>query len=475
MPALDILSELRRVLGGDAVLPRAQIQQHRHADWSGLPAQAPLALLRPRDTPQVSAALAICNRHGQPVVTQGGLTGLAGGACTTAGDIALSLARMDAIEEIDPLSATMTVQAGAPLETVQQAAARAGLLFPLDLGARGSCTLGGNLATNAGGNRVIRYGMARDQVLGLEAVLADGSVLDGTRKMVKDNTGYDLRHLMIGSEGTLGVITRAVLRLRPRPQAVATAYCGLSGYDAVTRLLAEAQRRLPAGVSAFEVMWPSYLDYMLAQVPALRAPLSSRHAFYVLLESEGADSDGHQAAFEQFMGAMLDAGVIENAAIAQSTSDATAFWRVRDATAEFPMLLPDLVAFDVSFAIADIGLAAQRCDAALRQAWPASTVLAYGHLGDGNLHLIVQVPDEQGIGQAALADAVEAMVYGIVREHRGSVSAEHGIGAKKRGVLGHTRSPAELAAMRAIKAALDPRGILNPGKLLPATPPLAQH
>ena len=165
--------------------------------------------------PQVSAALAICNRHGQPVVTQGGLTGLAGGACTTAGDIALSLARMDAIEEIDPLSATMTVQAGAPLETVQQAAARAGLLFPLDLGARGSCTLGGNLATNAGGNRVIRYGMARDQVLGLEAVLADGSVLDGTRKMVKDNTGYDLRHLMIGSEGTLGVITRAVLRLRP--------------------------------------------------------------------------------------------------------------------------------------------------------------------------------------------------------------------------------------------------------------------
>ena len=359
MPALDILSELRRVLGGDAVLPRAQIQQHRHADWSGLPAQAPLALLRPRDTPQVSAALAICNRHGQPVVTQGGLTGLAGGACTTAGDIALSLARMDAIEEIDPLSATMTVQAGAPLETVQQAAARAGLLFPLDLGARGSCTLGGNLATNAGGNRVIRYGMARDQVLGLEAVLADGSVLDGTRKMVKDNTGYDLRHLMIGSEGTLGVITRAVLRLRPRPQAVATAYCGLSGYDAVTRLLAE-----------------------------LRAPLSSRHAFYVLLESEGADSAGHQAAFEQFMGAMLDAGVIENAAIAQSTSDATAFWRVRDATAEFPMLLPDLVAFDVSFAIADIGLAAQRCDAALRQAWPASTVLAYGHLGDGNLHLI---------------------------------------------------------------------------------------
>ena len=249
MPALDILSELRRVLGGDAVLPRA-----RRSSNTAMPTgaacrrSAPLALLRPRDTPQVSAALAICNRHGQPVVTQGGLTGLAGGACTTAGDIALSLARMDAIEEIDPLSATMTVQAGAPLETVQQAAARAGLLFPLDLGARGSCTLGGNLATNAGGNRVIRYGMARDQVLGLEAVLADGSVLDGTRKMVKDNTGYDLRHLMIGSEGTLGVITRAVLRLRPRPQAVATAYCGLSGYDAVTRLLAErCARRCPAG------------------------------------------------------------------------------------------------------------------------------------------------------------------------------------------------------------------------------------
>ena len=288
--------------------------------------------------------------------------------------------------------------------------------------------------------------MARDQVLGLEAVLADGSVLDGTRKMVKDNTGYDLRHLMIGSEGTLGVITRAVLRLRPRPQAVATAYCGLSGYDAVTRLLAEAAR----------------------------APLSSRHAFYVLLESEGADSAGHQAAFEQFMGAMLDAGVMRT----PPSRSPRPTRRHSGACATPPpnsRCCCRTWSRSTSASRSPTSASPRSCDAALRQAWPASTVLAYGHLGDGNLHLIVQVPDEQGIGQAALADAVEAMVYGIVREHRGSVSAEHGIGAKKRGVLGHTRSPAELAAMRAIKAALDPRGILNPGKLLPATPPLAQH
>ncbi|ASC65085.1 FAD-binding oxidoreductase [Achromobacter denitrificans] len=467
MSTVEVVSALQHTLGPDIVLPGASLAERRHADWSGLSAETPLALLRPRNTAQVSAALAICHRYRQPIVTQGGLTGLAGAACTRATDIALSLERMHAIEEIDPLSATLTAQAGATLESIQQAAAGAGLMFPLDLGARGSCTLGGNLATNAGGNRVIKYGMARDQVLGLEAVLADGSVLDGTHKMIKNNTGYDLRHLLIGSEGTLGVITRAVLRLRSPASEVATAFCGLGDYQAVTRLLSEAQQRLPTGVSAFEVMWPSFLDYMLAHVPGLRAPLDGRHAFYVLLESSSSGNTAQQAEFERFLGDMLESGVIDDAAIAQSRSDAAAFWRLRDATAEFPILMPDLIAFDVSFPIADIGAAALHCDAVLRKTWPASTVLTYGHLGDGNLHLIVQAPDSQGVGQDALAHAVEQCVYGIVSEYRGSVSAEHGIGLKKRDVLGHTRSPAEISAMRAIKAALDPHGILNPGKVLP--------
>ncbi|WP_322102534.1 FAD-binding oxidoreductase [Paraburkholderia sp. J41] len=464
MPQSEILTALLDALGHDVLTTRDHLLERRNADWSGLPGEAPLALLRPRSTAQVSQALALCNRFRQPVVVQGGLTGLAGGACTSAGEIALSLERMAAIQEVDAISGTITVETGVTLEAVQHAASEAGLMFPLDLGARGSCTIGGNLATNAGGNRVIRYGMARDQVLGLEAVLADGSVIGGLHKMVKNNTGYDLRNLMIGSEGTLGIITRAVLRLRPRAGALATAWCGLPDYAAVTRLLGEAQRRLATGVSAFEVMWPSFVDYMLAHVSTLRSPLDTKHPFYVLLESAGGDGQRHQDAFEDFLADMLEAGVIGNASIAQSQGDAGAFWRIRDATAEFPILMPDLIAFDVSFAIADIGRAAQHCDQALRAAWPGSTVLTYGHLGDGNLHLIVQVPG----GGETTADAVEALVYGIVREYGGSVSAEHGIGGKKRNVLGHTRSPAELAAMRAIKFALDPHGILNPGKVLPA-------
>lgn len=460
----DVLQALVAELGDDVVSLGDQIADRRSADWSGQPAATPLALLRPRTTDQVARALAICHQYRQSVVVQGGLTGLAGGACTGEEDIALSLERMNQIEELDEVSGTITVQAGVALQLVQERALDAGMMFPLDLGARGTCTIGGNLACNAGGNRVIKYGMMRDQVLGLEAVLADGSVIGAMHKMVKNNTGFDLKNLLIGSEGTLGVITRAVLRLRPRPASVATAWCGLSDYACVTRLLHGAQQRLASGVSAFEVMWPSYYDYVLANVQGLRAPLDSRHAFYVLLESVGADAELHQAAFENFLGDMLEAGVLENAVIASSESDALAFWSVRDAPAEFPILMPNLVAFDVSVSIADIGRAAKQCEALLRARWPGSTALVYGHLGDGNLHVIVHVPDApEGTGKE-----IESLVYGLVRDYHGSVSAEHGVGTKKQDVLGHTRSPADIAAMRAIKLALDPNNILNPGKLLPS-------
>lgn len=458
-----IVRALLAELGEDVVIAGERLGERRWADWSGVPAAAPKALLRPRDTQQVARALAICNRSGQSVVVQGGLTGLAGGACTRASDIALSLERMNRIEETDTVSGTMTVQAGAVLQHVQESALQAGMMFPLDLGARGSCTIGGTLACNAGGNRVLKYGMMRDQVLGLEAVLADGSVIGAMHKMLKNNTGFDLKNLLIGSEGTLGIVTRAVLRLRPRPECVATAWCGLPDYASVTRLLHQAQQKLPGGVSAFEVMWPSYCDYVLANVRGLRAPLPSRHAFYVLMESVGADASTHQAGFDHLLETMLEAGVIENAAIAHSERDAQAFWAMRDAPAEFPILMPRLVAFDVSFSIADIGAAAQDCHARLRARWPDSTVLVYGHLGDGNLHLIVNVP---GADDATISD-VESAVYGLVHDYAGSVSAEHGIGAKKRNVLHRTRSPADLNAMRAIKHALDPKGILNPGKVLP--------
>ena len=456
------LDHLVRALGDDVVTSGPAIEGRRNTDWSGAPGATPRALLRPRTTAQVAEALRICHAAGQSVVPQGGLTGLAGGACCAPDDVAISLERMHRVEDIDPVSGTITVQAGATLQSVQDAADQAGFLFALDLGARGSCTIGGNLATNAGGNRVIRYGTMRDQLLGIEAVLADGSVISGLHKMVKNNTGYDLKQLLAGSEGTLGIITRAVLRLRPKPKAVATAWCGLPDFAAVTRLLQRAQAQLSGGVSAFEVMWPSYVAFVLAHVAGLRAPLRSPHAFHVLLENSGSDAARHQQAFDEFLEQMLDEGVIEDAAVARSAADALALWALRDAPANFPTLMPGLTGFDISFAISDIGRAAAECDDLLRRGWPGCTALVYGHLGDGNLHLIVHLP----LVAEQPKDAIETAIYAVVRRYNGSVSAEHGIGTLKRSVLGHSRSESELAAMRAIKAALDPKNILNPGKLL---------
>ncbi len=456
------VAALREALGASVVSLPAEFAGRKHADSSRMPCAEPVALVRPRTTEQVATTLRICHAHGQPVVTQGGLTGLAGGACMLGGEVALSLELMNRIEEIDPVSATMTVQAGVPLQVVQEAADAAGFMFPLDLGARGSATIGGNLGTNAGGNRVIRYGMMREQALDVEIVLADGSIVGGLRKMIKNNTGYDLRNLVIGSEGTLGVMTRAVLRLRSKPRAVSTAWCGVPDYASVTALLRAAQEHLPAGVSAFEVMWPGYHDFVLSRLPELRAPLAGRHAYYVLLESSGADPEGQNAAFESFLGQMLEADTVTDAALAVNEAQAAAFWAIRDAPGEYGRLIPGRVSFDVSFSIADVGVAAERCEALLRERWPKASILVYGHLGDGNLHIVVQEPD----WPASAAAEVKRVVYGVTAELNGSVSAEHGIGTKKLEVLALSRSPAELAAMRAIKAALDPRGILNPGKLL---------
>lgn len=422
----------------------------------------PLALLRPSNTEQIAQALRICSAYGQAVVTQGGLTGLSGGACLVGGEVALSLERMRGIESIDVESSTMTVLAGTPLQTVQEAADAAGFMFPLDLGARGSCSIGGNLATNAGGNRVIKYGMARDQVLDLEVVLPNGDVMGGRHRMVKNNTGYDLRHLFIGSEGTLGVITKAVLKLRPKPTAVSTAFCGLPSFAAVIAFLARAQSELPAAASAFEVMWPGYYDFVLQRLPELRTPLTGRHAFYVLLESSGVDAASQNEIFERFLERCLEDGILEDAAIAVSQADALAFWAIRDAPGEYQRLIPGRVSFDISFAISEVEAAVQRCDAALRARWPKATVLIYGHLGDGNIHIVVQEPD----WPAGTTAEVQAVVYGITGALGGSVSAEHGIGLKRKHVLGLTRSTIEIDVMRAIKRAIDPGNLLNPGKLL---------
>ena len=456
-----VIDALLAELGGQVVQRPAEFEGRQVQDWSGVPGRMPVALIRPRTTAEAATALRLCHAFGQPVVTQGGLTGLVGGANVLDAEVVLSLERMNRILEVDRTSATMTVEAGVPLQVVQETALDAGFYFPLDLGARGSCTIGGNLATNAGGNRVIKYGMMRDQVLGIEVVLANGDVVSAMHKMIKNNSGYDLRNLLVGSEGTLGVITRAVLRLRPRPTAVATAWCALHDYEAVTTLLARSQAQLSAGVSAFEVMWAGYYDAVLANLPQLRAPLQGRYPYYVLLESVGSDPARHAEAFEDFLGTMLEEGVVEDAALAQSEQDAVAFWTIRDAPGEYPKFIPDHSAYDVSFSIDEVGRAAASCERGLLERWPDALVMIYGHLGDGNLHIVVDIPGSEGRQH----DEIDRVVYGVTREFRGSISAEHGIGIKKKAFLGHTRSEVEIAAMRQIKAALDPRSILNPGKI----------
>jgi FAD/FMN-containing dehydrogenase len=462
MTAPEAVSALRETLGADVVSLPDEFGERRVADWSGLPGAAPLALLRPRTTQEVAAALSICSKYRQPVVTQGGLTGLVGGANLLGGEVALSLERMNRIVEIDEVSSTMTVEAGVALQTVQEAASAAGFYFPLDLGARGSCSIGGNLATNAGGNRVIKYGMMRDQVLGVEAVLASGAVIGDLNKMIKNNSGYDLRHLLIGSEGTLAVITRVVLRLRPKPTVTATAWCGLPDFESVTTLLTRAQAGLAPGVSAFEVMWAGYHDAVIANLKTLRAPLADSHPFYVLLESVGADPARHNDAFEEFLGAMLEEGIVSDAAIASSDAHALAFWAIRDAPGEYQRFIPNHAAYDVSFSIAQVGDAAARCESRLRERWPQAMILVYGHLGDGNIHIVVDVP-----GMAKHDhDDIDRVIYEVTGELRGSISAEHGIGVKKRHFLPQSRRETDIDAMRAIKSALDPLGLLNPGKVV---------
>lgn len=453
------LTALREALGDDGVRVGEQIGEHYMTDWTRHEPTRPAALLLPRTTAQVSRALALCYAAHQPVVPQGGMTGLAGGAIARAADIALSVERLVGIEEIDPASATMTVLAGTTLQTAQEAAAQAGLELGLDLGARGSCQIGGNLATDAGGNRVIQSGTARDQVLGLEVVLANGDVLSSLGKMVKNNTGYDLKHWFIGSEGTLGVITRAVLRLHPPRAARHTALVALDDYDAAVNLLRLLGKRFGNDIGAFEIMWPDFYDFGVS-LTGSRSPFDDAHPLYALIEHASFDAADDGEHFAAALTEALDAHAIRDAVIAQSMSDTRSLWAVRECTAEFPVRL-DPINFDVSLPIGEIGAFVDGCRAALNQKWPGNRSYFFGHIGDSNLHVTVDGHSVPGVDH----HAVYAFVYEMLGPLHGSVSAEHGIGLLKRDFLPISRSKEELAAMKAIKHALDPHGILNPGKL----------
>lgn len=459
MSQQEFLIALQNRLGVDVVLTGDAIEARYHTDWSGTPPVQPLALVRPRTTEEVSAALRLCHEHRVAVVPQGGLTGLAGAAVPVEGCVAISMERMNAIEDINSRSMLMTVQAGATLQAVQEAAVEAGMVFGVDLGARGSCQIGGNVSTNAGGNGVLQHGMMREQVLGLEVVLADGTVLPMLRPMIKNNTGYDLKHFFIGAEGTLGVITRVLLRLRPQPRAKVTALVAMPGFDESLAVLQRMQQHFGNSVAAFELMWDSFVQTSI-RWQKLQAPFAESHPFLALIDIDGKDETSLCEAVEEALGEAMEAGDVLDAVIAQSQTQAKTLWKLREAPAEMNANMHPPINFDVGLPQSEIGKFAQACQAAFDARWPGNHSIFFGHVGDGNLHVSTDGKTVNGE-----CDAVEAELYRIVGEFQGSVSAEHGIGLHKKPYLALSRTPQELAAMRAIKAALDPLGLMNPGKV----------
>lgn len=428
-----------------------------------------LCVVEPETPQKVAAFLDFCAAHAIGVVPQGGNTGLVGGQTPdgSARQIILSLRRLRAIREIDPASDAMTLEAGLTLREAQEAAASVNRYFPLSLASEGSCTIGGNIATNAGGVHVLAYGMMRDLVLGLEVALADGRLLSTLGKLRKDNTGYDLTRLFIGSEGTLGVVTAATLKLFPRPRGHAVAFPGLNDPSQALALLGFIKERAGSALQAFELIPRLGIDLVLKHIPGARDPLAASHRWYALIELAGfADQDANALAARIFEDA-LRLNLASDATLAHSLDQAAALWKLRESLSEAQKRAGGSIKHDISIAVnqipAFIAVAAQR----LGESFPDVRPVPFGHMGDGNLHYNVSQP-EDGDKQAFLAqrDAINAIVHGLVQEFGGSISAEHGIGVLKRDLLRQVKDPVALDLMRAIKATLDPAGILNPGKLL---------
>lgn len=451
-----ILRALRSALGEAAVLTGDDVRA-RPVSRIAQSGCAAGALVRPASTDEVALVMRLCHEAGQPVVPRAGMTGLVGGSLAGPHEIALSLERMNRIEEIDRVSQTMTVQAGTPLQVIQEAAEAHGLLFPLDLGARGSATIGGNIATNAGGNKVLRYGMTREMVLGLEAVLPDGEIVSSMFKIIKNNTGLDIKQLFIGTEGTLGIVTRAVLRLQPQPRSRQTVLGAFNDFDSVAAMLDHVRTASGGSLSSFEIMWRDY--YLLLTAPGRRPPpLSQDYPFYALIECEGADEQADDARFQAIFEDCMERGLMVDAVIAQSGAERVDLWRIRD-DVHYLRTLDPLFVFDISLPVPEMARYVDELREELTRRWGAVILISYGHLGDGNLHIAVSC------GSTADKAEIEQRVYEPLRAFRGSVSAEHGIGMDKKKYLDFTRSHREIAVMRAVKAAIDPTNILNPGKI----------
>ncbi len=457
----DVIAELSATLGAGQMLTGAAVAAHDFP-WGTHEACKARAIVYPRSTQEVSRVLEICHREGQPVVPFGGTTNLVQGCHTSPADIVLALERMNTIEELDVAAQTLIAQAGVTLLDAQTAAAGAGLYFPVDIGARGNCMLGGIVSTNAGGTKVIRYGMTRDSVLGLEAVLADGTVLSSMNRYLKNNSGFDLKQLFIGSEGVLGVVTRIIFRLAPRPDTHNVALLASADFAAVVQALGMAHRRLPSTLTGFEVMWNSFYERAVQPRGRLAAPLEPGMPLYVLLEAMGNDPRHDDATFEALLGEMLEAGTVLDGVMAKSDRERADIWAIRD---EVEPVIRNSHNFDVSLKSADAGDYVRALEASLA-AIEDTEVVAFGHLGDNNLHVCVQMHDRS----PERIQAVEAIVYAELKPYDGAISAEHGIGLEKRAYLPVSRTPEEIALMRTLKRTLDPRNILNPGKVVEAGP-----
>jgi FAD/FMN-containing dehydrogenase len=463
------LDALRARLGEAGLLVGGDLSAYEN-DWRKRYAGKALAVARPASTDEVAAVLRLCHEHRVAVVPQGGNTGLVGGSTPddSGAQLVLNLSRMKRIRGIDAANASLTAEAGCVLAEVQAAAAQAGLLFPLSLAAEGSCTLGGNLATNAGGTQVLRYGNARELCLGLEVVTATGEIWHGLSGLRKDNTGYDLRDLFIGSEGTLGVITAATMKLYPQPRERLTALAACASMDEAVALLGLARERAGDALTGFEVMNRASLALVARELPQLAQPLGAAE-WTVLLELSDAQSAEHaRAVFEGLLEAALERGCVQDAAIAQNIQQAKAFWHLRESIPLAQAQAGLNIKHDISLPISSIAGFVAEMDAALAAYLPGIEVIDFGHLGDGNLHYNVQAPAGVAPAEflAAHEAAINAMVYDAVQQRGGSISAEHGIGRLKREELAQRKDPTALALMRAIKRALDPLDLLNPGRLV---------
>ncbi|MEH2532297.1 FAD/FMN-containing dehydrogenase [Bradyrhizobium sp. AZCC 1588] len=465
LPA-ELIAKFRAIVGEKyAVTDAADIAPYVTEERDLFHGRSPL-VLRPGSTAEVSAICKLASEHQIALVPQGGNTGLVGGQTPHHGEVVVSLRRLDKIREIDPASNTMTCEAGVVLQIAQARAAEVDRLFPLSLGAEGSCTIGGNLSTNAGGTAALAYGVAREMALGLEVVLADGRILNGLSKLKKDNTGYDLRNLFIGAEGTLGIITAATLKLFPKPHAVETAHVGLQSPAQALKLLSIAQNEAAGSLTSFELLADIAVDFSLRHGIDIRDPLSTKHPWYVLMELSSSRDDARDA-LEAILAKGMEEGIVDDAVIAANLSHRAAFWKLRDEMSAAQKPEGGSIKHDISVPVAAVPAFIEEANAAVVKLIPGSRPVPFGHLGDGNIHYNVSQPIGGNTADfMSRWHEVNEVVFEIVLRMGGSISAEHGIGVLKRDELPDVKDKVAIELMRGIKAMLDPLGIMNPGKVL---------